>query len=111
MAFERSEPVYAAAYQTQDQQARVFDDIGCMLDAVRRESAAPLHLWFQDANGGGWLDADTAVIVASTHVSTPMHGGFLAYATAAAAATAAAEHRGEVVGPLPRLMTWKGDAR
>lgn len=106
-----SEPIYAAAYQTRDEQPRVFDDIGCLLTAVRRESATPHHLWFQDANGGGWLDAGTAVIIATPHVSTPMHGGFLAYADAATAATAAAAHRGDVVGSLPELMTWKGEAR
>jgi copper chaperone NosL len=106
-----SERVYAAAFQAPGTEPRVFDDIACMLDALRRETTSPLHVWLQDANGGGWLDAGAAIVVASHNVSTPMHGGFLAYADAATAATAAAAHRGEIVGSLPELMTWKGDSR
>ena len=106
-----SEPIYAASYQAPGQEPRVFDDIGCMLEAVRKETASPLQVWLQDANGGGWLDAAAAMVVASQHVSTPMNGGFLAYADGAAAASAAAAHQGAVVGSLPELMTWKGDAR
>src|SRR6187455_3583862 len=56
-----SEPVYAAAYQAYGKEPRVFDDIGCMLDAVRRETAVPIDIWVQDAAGAGWLDADEAI--------------------------------------------------
>ena len=106
-----SEPVYAAAYQAPGVEPRVFDDIGCMLEAVRRETSSPASVWSQDATGGGWLDAHEAVFVASPHVRTPMSGGVLAYADAAAAEQAVAAHGGEVVRSFHELMTRKGEAR
>lgn len=106
-----SEPIYAAAYQAAGQEPRLFDDIGCLLDAVRRETASSIEIWVQDAAGAGWLDADKATFVASPDIRTPMSGGLLAYADASAAEKAAAAHRGEVLRSLPELMTWKGDAR
>ena len=106
-----SEPVFAAAFQTRDSDPRVFDDIGCMLDAVRRETAAPVNVWVQDAGGGGWLDAREAVFVASPQLRTPMNGGVLAYASAAAAEKSVAAHGGEVVRSFQELMTRKGAAR
>jgi hypothetical protein len=106
-----SEPAYAAAYRAGSGEPRVFDDIGCMLDAVRRETASPLVVWVQDAAGGGWVNAEAAVFVSSAHIPTPMHGGVLAYADPAAATTAAAQHRGDVVPSFQALMTRKGDAR
>ena len=106
-----SEPVYAAAYQAPGNDPRVFDDIGCMLDALRNETASPIDVWLHDAGGSGWLAADAAIFVASADVRTPMSGGVLAYADAAAAGKAAAAHGGHVIRSLPELMAWKGDAR
>lgn len=106
-----SEPIYAAAYHMHGQQARVFDDIGCMLDALRRETAAPLDVWVQDASGTGWINAHEARFVASSAIRTPMRGGILAYADAAAAGAAAAAHRGEVLRSVEALVHWKGEAR
>ena len=106
-----SEPVYAAAYQADGGELRVFDEIGCLLEAMRREVASPTNVWFQDAAGGGWLDAEKAIFVASPQVATPMNGGVLAYADAAAAEKAITAHGGEVVRSFRELMTRKGDAR
>lgn len=106
-----SELVYAAAYQAHDGEPRVFDDIGCMLEAVRRETASPVNVWLQDAAGGGWLDAHAATVVVSPEVRTPMSGGMLAYASAAAAEKAITARGGEVVRSFEELMTRKGDAR
>jgi copper chaperone NosL len=45
-----SEPAYAAAYRASGSNPRVFDDIGCLLEAARREPHADaLRFWFQDA--------------------------------------------------------------
>lgn len=106
-----SEPVYAAAFQARGKEPRVFDDIGCMLDAVRREADTPVNIWVQDATGAGWLDAGHAIFVASPQIRTPMHGGVLAYGDAAAAATAVAAYRGRMLRSFAELATWKGDAR
>ncbi len=106
-----SEPIFAAAYHAHGTEARAFDDIGCMLEALRREAASPIHVWVQDAAGAGWVDANQAIFVASERIRTPMSGGLLAYADAAAAEKAAATSGGEVMRSLQDLMTWKGEAK
>lgn len=106
-----SEPIYAAAYQADGQEPRVFDDIGCLLDAMRRAPAPPAKIWVQDATGAGWLDAHDAIFVASDTIRTPMRGGALAYADTIAAGAAATRHRGEVMRSVEELMEWKGDPR
>ena len=106
-----SEPIYAAAFQTRGSEPRLFDDIGCLLDALRTETAPPMTVWVQDAAGGGWLDAGDAVFVASPAVRTPMGGGLLAYADATVAEKTAAARGGSVVRSFEALMTRRGDAR
>jgi nitrous oxide reductase accessory protein NosL len=106
-----SEPVYGAAYQTEHAEARVFDDIGCMLEALLTETASPAGVWVQDAAGKGWLDAEKATFVATQSIRTPMSGGVLAYTDVAAAEQAAAAHHGEVVRSFEELRTRKGGAR
>jgi copper chaperone NosL len=105
-----SEPAYAAAYQAAGNEPRVFDDIGCMLKALRRETASPVTVWLQDAAGAGWIDSGTANFVASPRIATPMSGGVLAYADPAAAEQAAAAHGGRVMRSLPELMA-DGEAK
>ena len=106
-----SELVYAAAYQSPGQEPRVFDDIGCMLEALRRETASAKNVWVQDAGGAGWIDAGSATFVESAKVRTPMGGGVLAYTNAAVAEAAAAAREGEVVRSFQELMTRKAGAR
>ena len=44
-----SEPAYAAAYRAPGADPRVFDDIGCLLEAAQKEpDASSLRFWFQD---------------------------------------------------------------
>ena len=105
-----SEPAYAAAYQAPGEDARIFDDIGCMLEAVRSETASPITIWLQDAEGSGWVAADDAALVTSPQFRTPMNGGMLAYANPAAAAETARAHRGRVLR-LQELMKINGDPR
>jgi nitrous oxide reductase accessory protein NosL len=106
-----SELAYAAAYQVRGQEARVFDDIGCMLEALGREGTLPIAVWFQDAAGAEWLHADEAIFVASAHVRTPMSGGLLAYADVSAAEKAASAHQGEVVQSFQQLMIRRGGSQ
>lgn len=106
-----SEPVFAAAYRVEGQEAKVFDDIGCMLKALRAETAAPITVWLQDAAGGGWIDAGEATFVASSRIPTPMGGGLLAYASASAAEKTAQAQGGEVVRSFAELTSRKGEAK
>ena len=103
-----SEPTYAAAVRTADGAERVFDDIGCLLNAVPARSAAGARFWFHDTVSGGWIDGSAAVFVRSDSLHTPMGGGTVAFADRAAAADAAARYRGSVVASLAALITEKG---
>lgn len=106
-----SEPRYAAAYQSAGAEARVFDDIGCLLDAARAESKMPEHFWFRDANDDKWIEGTNATFVRSTEIRTPMSGGITAYRTGAAAEKAAGAHRGQVLGGVSDLFAAKAGQR
>ena len=82
-----------------------------MIEALRRETASPSHVWVQDAAGGGWLDANAAIFVASPEIRTPMSGGTLAYADAAVAQKVATSRRDAMVQAFQELLTIKGDAK
>jgi len=103
-----SEPRYAAAYQAPGADAKVFDDIACLLQAAEAETATGLRFWFHDGNDGNWIDGEAATFVASPEFRTPMGGGMMAYRDAGAAKQAAGKYRGEVIGALPQLLTRKG---
>jgi copper chaperone NosL len=101
-----SERMFAAAYRAPGRDARVFDDIGCLLNAVREERApSTLAFWFHDAGTRQWIDGRRAVIVRAESIRTPMSGGMLAYGTPEAAAAAAREHGGRVAGGIQRLLS------
>jgi nitrous oxide reductase accessory protein NosL len=106
-----SELTYAAAYQARGEAARVFDDIGCMVEAMRREKAASIAAWVQDAGGGGWIDADAAVFVAAPDIRTPMNGGVLAYADRQGGEAASTAHGRRLIGTLAELIARDGDLK
>ena len=106
-----SERIYAAALRTSDGREQVFDDIGCLLDAVRKQSLTDARYWFHDAAGGQWIDGASAVFVASPALRTPMAGGVLAFATRAAAERAAAGLSTSVVPSMTALQAQKGSVR
>ena len=102
-----SEPIYAAAYQAQAAEPRVFDDIGCLRTAARAE-AGPLTFWFHDADDGAWIEGTSAVLVASPELRTPMGGGLIAYRDRAGAERAAAKHRGRIIHSVADLLAREG---
>ena len=75
-----SDERFAAAYQTAAGESGVFDDIGCLLEAVRHEpQAETLRFWFHDAVTSQWIRGEEAVFVKSDRTRTPMGGGIVAY--------------------------------
>ncbi|HEX6323170.1 MAG TPA: nitrous oxide reductase accessory protein NosL [Vicinamibacterales bacterium] len=99
-----SERMFAAGYRTAAGEAKVFDDIGCLLAAARAEAGADTQYWFHDAPSRAWIEGRRAVFVHAPGLKTPMAGGLTAYADEAAAREAAAAHGGRVVGSLDRLL-------
>jgi copper chaperone NosL len=108
-----SEVSYAAAYQAPGADARVFDDIGCLLEAMRREGLqaerSGLRVWVRDGGDGNWLDEGSAVFVVSSEIRTPMGDGIVAYRDAARAKQMADQHRGRVARSVIELMNGKGE--
>lgn len=108
-----SEPIYAAAYHVEGSEPKVFDDIACLREGMRRDSlsagASGVRMWFQDGNGGGWIESGDPVLVSSPMFRTPMGGGIIAFRDAADAEQAARRHTGQVVRSLAELMTPKGE--
>jgi nitrous oxide reductase accessory protein NosL len=100
-----SESLYAAAYQAPGADARVFDDIGCLRDAARKEGSAGLRFWFHDATHGGWIEGTEAVFVASPEIRTPMGGGLIAHGDPAAAERSAAQTHGRVIRSISDLLS------
>jgi copper chaperone NosL len=103
-----SETLYAAAYQAPGAEARVFDDIGCLRDAARQETASGLTFWFHDGTHGGWIEGSRAIFVASPEIRTPMGGGLIAYGDQAAADHSAATHHGRVIRSTAELLAKEG---
>jgi copper chaperone NosL len=103
-----SEPAYAAAYQVPGAEGRIFDDIRCLLDAVKREQDPGIRFWFHDAASAVWIDGDDAVFVTSSALRTPMGGGLIAFREAAAAQSYAQRHNGQVMGSLATVLN-QGD--
>lgn len=104
-----SEPVFAAAYKAPQGDARVFDDIACLLDAASHEQdKSGLRFWFHDAASSEWIDGGIATFVASASMKTPMGGGILAYGDHAAATKAAAEKQGRLIRTIGELLQTRG---
>jgi copper chaperone NosL len=97
---------FAAAVRTADGD-RVFDDIGCLINAVKGQARAGATFWFHDATSAEWITG-TPVFVASASFRTPMSGGVLAYGDRAAAERAAATHQGTIVSSLEALLARAG---
>ena len=102
------EPIYAAAYRRENSEPKVFDDIACLREGMRRDSLSAdgsgVRVWFQDGNGGGWIESGEPVLVSSPMFRSPMGGGVVAYRDMAAATKAANAYQGQVVGSLTDLM-------
>lgn len=93
-----SEAAYAAAYRTSAGDARLFDDIGCMV-LQHREQREPVTTFFvHDHPTARWLTADDASYVVGSRLRTPMGSGVAAFAREAEARALADQQGGRVVG-------------
>jgi copper chaperone NosL len=104
-----SEPLYAAAFQVQGAEPRVFDDIGCLRKAAGSQGGA-VTFWFHDADTREWITGGTAVFVSARDIHTPMGGGVIAFQHRAAADRAAGTHRGFVIDSIAGLLSVKGES-
>ncbi|MFA7249809.1 MAG: nitrous oxide reductase accessory protein NosL [Dehalococcoidia bacterium] len=87
---------FAAAWRSSAGE-RHFDDIGCMVNALRRRSPGDATLHVHDSVDESWVDAVTAVYVVSPSIRTPMAYGVAAFADAGAATRQGASLRVEAL--------------
>lgn len=100
-----SEALFAAAYKAAGGEARVFDDIACLVRSAKREGHPDaLRFWFHDAATGQWIPGADASFVKSDRLRTPMSGGLVAYRGLSAAQRGAVEHHGHAIRSLSDLM-------
>lgn len=73
-----SEARFAAAYLTREGTWRSFDDIGDMLAFSKAHREDVAVFWVHDYEGEAWLKADSAFLVKSSELHTPMGHGIVA---------------------------------
>src|SRR5262245_33562496 len=64
-----SEARHAAAARAADGSTRVFDDIGCLRNALGGATAGQ-RVWVHDASDGSWMDGGGATYVVSPAIRT-----------------------------------------
>ncbi|HVQ42473.1 MAG TPA: nitrous oxide reductase accessory protein NosL [Vicinamibacterales bacterium] len=106
-----SERAYAAAIRLPDGHDELFDEIGCLIAAVRERAANDAHYWFHDAGAGDWITDGRPVFVVSSDIRTPMGGGIVAYRSLMDAERAAGRQGGRVVQDVSQLLTMERSSR
>lgn len=94
-----SERRFAAEFIDRDGIARKFDDIGCLLAALKRESkdTLPLAIYVVDYERRAWIEGEQACFVRSSELKTPMGGGLAAFQDCQRAEAAAINFKGRVL--------------
>ena len=91
-----SEKQYAAELIDGEGQAFKFDDIGCMLNFMKKRSInASAFFFVMDFDRRQWVKADSAYYVRSSELTTPMNGGIIAFTDQSKAQEAAAKYHGK----------------
>ena len=73
-----SEERFAAAYWTEEGEARRFDDVGGMVAYPLKHMEPVASFWVHDYLTNDWLNVDQATFVVNAGVMTPMGFGVLA---------------------------------
>lgn len=74
-----------------------YDDIGCLLRAMRDSRGEMPEAWVEDHEAGELVPLLSAALVRSSDAPTPMGYGIVAFASQDAARTYVAQHGGELV--------------
>ena len=93
-----SEKRYAAQLLDSEGQVFKFDEIGCMVNFMQRNSVdgKTVARFVMDFDEGIWIKAEDAYYVESSEVTTPMNGGVIAFTTQPKAEQAAEKFNGKI---------------
>ena len=94
-----SEKQYAAELIDGEGQPFKFDDIGCMLNFVKKRSVnvSASSFFVMDFDEREWIKADDAYYVRSSDLTTPMNGGIIAFKDRSPAQQAADKYHGKML--------------
>jgi copper chaperone NosL len=94
-----SEKQYAAELIDSEGQVLKFDDIGCLLNFIKKGSinVSGASLFVMDFDQRQWINADGAYYIRSADVTTPMNGGIIAFKDQAKAQEAVGKYHGKLL--------------
>jgi copper chaperone NosL len=92
-----SQPGFAGELRDRKGVLSKYDDIGCLLQAMKAQRGEMPEAWVEDHRNGELVPLLTATLVRGSTVATPMGYGIVAFAEPAAAQAFVAERRGEIV--------------
>lgn len=94
-----SEKQYAVELIDAEGQPFKFDDIGCMLNFVKKRSVnvSASSFFVMDFDEREWIKADDAYYVRSSDLTTPMNGGIIAFKDRSPAQQAADKYHGKLL--------------
>lgn len=98
-----SEPGFAGEIRDARGALTRYDDVGCLVRALRETRIQTPEAWIEDHQAGQLVPLLTATLVAGERVRTPMGYGIVAFADAQAARAFAAAHGARVV-PIEELL-------
>jgi copper chaperone NosL len=99
-----NEEKFAAAYWTEDGEARRFDDIGGMLAYTSEKDDVVASYWVHDYATGEWMRAEGAYYVLNSDLMTPMGFGIAAFAEKDQAEAMSQGLEGVAVLPFMELL-------
>jgi copper chaperone NosL len=74
-----NEKNFAASLWQKNGEAKRFDDIGCMLQYLKKNDVSTASVWVHDLNSGKPVQADRAFYAVSENLVTPMGFGIAAF--------------------------------
>lgn len=100
-----SDDRHAAEVVTGQGSAAFYDDLGCLLmKAAAGARPDPGGVFVRAFDGSGWLRGDTAFVLRSREIRSPMGFGFAAFASRDAAELEARRRPGASIAPLATLL-------
>jgi len=102
-----SEKRFAAAYQTDENAMRKFDDLGCAVIHRTERGERIKQFWAYDYEETAWLDTAQVFFVRSAELLTPMGYGIVAVKTKIEARRLAEKTKGQIVefNQLQHILT------
>ena len=102
-----SEQKYSAQYILPDGTVKKFDDIGCMIDYIKKtkdEIDRISTIYVRDFESNNWINAKNAYFIYNRQIKTPMGYGIIAFANDNEASNYMKDNGGKGVGSLLSLI-------